>query len=451
MITSNLAVSAEETMRISSRTTPSRVQSLRDIYNARDSKISILYNDTIIDCDGVEPINADGRVMIPFRSALEGMGATVDFDDKTRLVTAKKGDTTITFTLMDQTINVDESGKKYVVLMDTPMMLVNDSTLVPIRFMSNALGMQIGWDGDSQTVLIFDVDNYIDELCEVAPNFSSFLESNTPTYNSGYTDLDLKISLSGTDSKYDISLGGTYSDTLNDNVYTGDFAFDFAVNEDAIKNSEIKLIIKDETLYFKTDLANKLNNQTLMMVINNNDWYCINIKTLLEKIGMPSETVNMLLDVLTGQTANGLEMLKSAFDTENDTDFDAFIGFAILLDVYEQLDKLMTIEQDGEKTIVKMSVTSDDLLKMIISLFDTPVSDEEYNGVADMFEFNLDVLSEYDDKLSMGDMKFNVRYDDMFNINFELSQKKENDETVKTAEIPQEAVDLTHLIANLLG
>ena len=47
---------------------------------------------SIISCAcAVKPVNIDGRVMIPFRAALENMGATVDYNDAERLVTAKKG------------------------------------------------------------------------------------------------------------------------------------------------------------------------------------------------------------------------------------------------------------------------------------------------------------------------------------------------------------------------
>lgn len=41
---------------------------------------------------------------------------------------------------MDDTIYVDNNGSESTVKMDTPMIIVDDRTLVPIRFMSNAFG-----------------------------------------------------------------------------------------------------------------------------------------------------------------------------------------------------------------------------------------------------------------------------------------------------------------------
>ena len=48
------------------------------------SEIHILYNDTVVQYEDVKPVNTDGRVMIPFRAALESMGATVDYNDAER-------------------------------------------------------------------------------------------------------------------------------------------------------------------------------------------------------------------------------------------------------------------------------------------------------------------------------------------------------------------------------
>ena len=94
----------------------------------RVKEVSSVYgdNDKVVKYDDVKPVNTDGRVMIPFRAALENMGASVDYDDSSRLVTAKKGDTTIKFTLMDDTIYVDNNGSESTVKMDTPMIIVDD-------------------------------------------------------------------------------------------------------------------------------------------------------------------------------------------------------------------------------------------------------------------------------------------------------------------------------------
>ena len=178
-----------------------RVKEVSSVYGDK-SEIHIVYNDKVVKYDDVKPVNTDGRVMIPFRAALENMGASVDYDDSSRLVTAKKGDTTIKFTLMDDTIYVDNNGSESTVQVDTPMIIVDDRTLVPIRFMSNAFGMQVGWDGDTETVVILDADDYFNEFENSAPNMSKLLNKETPKYNKEYTAFDVSFDLNNGNSKY---------------------------------------------------------------------------------------------------------------------------------------------------------------------------------------------------------------------------------------------------------
>lgn len=55
------------------------------------SEIHIVYNDKVVKYDDVKPVNTDGRVMIPFRAALENMGASVDYDDSSKTCQRLKG------------------------------------------------------------------------------------------------------------------------------------------------------------------------------------------------------------------------------------------------------------------------------------------------------------------------------------------------------------------------
>ena len=111
-----------------------RVKEVSSVYGDK-SEIHIVYNDKVVKYDDVKPVNTDGRVMIPFRAALENIWAqALIYDDSSRLVTAKKGDTTIKFTLMDDTIYVDNNGSESTVKMDTPMIIVDDRTLCSYSF-----------------------------------------------------------------------------------------------------------------------------------------------------------------------------------------------------------------------------------------------------------------------------------------------------------------------------
>ncbi len=92
----------------------------------------------------------NGRTLVPMRAIFEALGATVDWNAKEGIITAYKGDTEVQLSISSPIALIN--GKE--VVMDTPVQLVLDRTLVPLRFVSNALGAEVNWDGSTKTVTI---------------------------------------------------------------------------------------------------------------------------------------------------------------------------------------------------------------------------------------------------------------------------------------------------------
>lgn len=92
-----------------------------------------------------DPIrNVSGRIYYPFRSCLESMGASVEWDGGTRTATGTLGPQTVAFTVgtSDYTINgVPERMPDALPLLDTKLQRV----YLPIRYAAEALGYQITW------------------------------------------------------------------------------------------------------------------------------------------------------------------------------------------------------------------------------------------------------------------------------------------------------------------
>ncbi|MFX4261222.1 copper amine oxidase N-terminal domain-containing protein [Pelotomaculum propionicicum] len=96
------------------------------------------------------PVMINGRVMVPLRSIFEALGAEVKWDAQTQTVKATKGSTTIELKIGDSTAY--KNGQS--VILDPPAQIVNGSTMVPVRFVSEALGCKVDWESASQTVII---------------------------------------------------------------------------------------------------------------------------------------------------------------------------------------------------------------------------------------------------------------------------------------------------------
>lgn len=100
----------------------------------------------------VTPIIRDDRTLVPVRYVAESLGADVDWDNDTR---------SVVITLGDKTVVMPVGSREYTIngvthTMDTAPVIEPgwDRTLVPIRFVAEALGMEVEWDKDHRLVLI---------------------------------------------------------------------------------------------------------------------------------------------------------------------------------------------------------------------------------------------------------------------------------------------------------
>jgi hypothetical protein len=96
------------------------------------------------------PVMAGGRVLVPLRGVFENLGATVVWDPATRSIRATRGDTSVLLTMGSRLATVNGQ----VTTLDTPAMIAGGRTLVPLRFVSEAMGADVEWRGATRTVLI---------------------------------------------------------------------------------------------------------------------------------------------------------------------------------------------------------------------------------------------------------------------------------------------------------
>jgi len=96
------------------------------------------------------PVIENDTTLVGFRSILEELGATVEWDEAMRTVTATKDDTKIVLTI---DFDVAYVNGESVTLLAAPAIIEN-STMVPVRFISEQLGMKVTWYGDTKLITI---------------------------------------------------------------------------------------------------------------------------------------------------------------------------------------------------------------------------------------------------------------------------------------------------------
>jgi len=113
------------------------------------SSIAITLNGASIPND-VPPTIIDGRTVVPVRAVTEALGANVDWDGATRSVTITRGANIIVMTIDSNSATVDTRATT----LDVAPILINDTTMLPIRFIAESFNLDVDWDEADRTVII---------------------------------------------------------------------------------------------------------------------------------------------------------------------------------------------------------------------------------------------------------------------------------------------------------
>jgi hypothetical protein len=126
-------------------------------YNMSDLETTVPQSDVYVELNGeilgfdTPPIIEDGRTLVPMRFLFEKLGETVEWENDTQTATVNAQDgNTISFSIDDTTASVNSQA----VQMDVSARLINEKTLVPLRFLSENLGYTVEWNEETNTAII---------------------------------------------------------------------------------------------------------------------------------------------------------------------------------------------------------------------------------------------------------------------------------------------------------
>ena len=116
---------------------------------AKSNDITVTYDGENISFD-VQPEIVDDRVMVPMRTIFETFGAKVKWDSDTQTITAKKKSKTIQMTIGSSDMTKNDETYSF----DVSPIIEDGRTLVPIRAISDMLGLDVEWNEKNNTVTI---------------------------------------------------------------------------------------------------------------------------------------------------------------------------------------------------------------------------------------------------------------------------------------------------------
>ena len=122
--------------------------------------IRVYMNDEQIEFE-VEPVVVNGSTLVPMRTIFEKLGANVDWDNDAKTAIAMNDTAYMSITIGSPVMYTYTET----IELETPAMVVDGSTMIPLRAVSEAFDCDVVWDGATKTVNIYSKD-YTDETAQ---------------------------------------------------------------------------------------------------------------------------------------------------------------------------------------------------------------------------------------------------------------------------------------------
>lgn len=131
-----------------------------------EEPIKIWINGNYVESDSA-PVIENNRTLVPVRIITENLGFEVSWDPDTKTVLVYKikdgkmdeDSKQLALTIGDTRVGILNSKEaiakdKLFVELDAPAKIINNRTMVPVRFIAEEFGQKVDWDGASRTVVI---------------------------------------------------------------------------------------------------------------------------------------------------------------------------------------------------------------------------------------------------------------------------------------------------------
>ena len=132
--------------------------------NGTEKNINVTVNGNEIVFADQQPVIINERTLLPIRSVMEAMGKSVAWEAETSTVVISDSSTTVRLSIgsdiMYQSVTDEANGGSFSfeVPLDTPPMIINDRTCLPVRAVAEAFMATVDWDASTGTVMIITAD-----------------------------------------------------------------------------------------------------------------------------------------------------------------------------------------------------------------------------------------------------------------------------------------------------
>ncbi|MEZ4812896.1 MAG: stalk domain-containing protein [Caldisericia bacterium] len=115
---------------------------------------SYILNDEVVETDS-EPVIQNGRTLLPARFVTEPLGGDVGWESTEKKVVCTLGETTVEMWIGKLIAKIN--GEEVQIDPDNPDVvptIINDRTMVPMRFLAESLGCEVEWVAESREIIL---------------------------------------------------------------------------------------------------------------------------------------------------------------------------------------------------------------------------------------------------------------------------------------------------------
>lgn len=258
-----------------------------------ESRINVEINGVDINFEDVKPTVINNRTLVPLRKIFESLGLEVEWIGETQTIIGTKENLKIQLVLGSKQAKVNNE----IIILDVEPQIINNTTLVPARFIAESTGAKVEWNGDTGTVVITSMLDKnmlsLDYLLELPIKINGILidnkTTNTPflTYNNvTYIPLTKQYcqalgidtcienqhliikSFPSTEKIKQDLIYNNNTKTLNEAKIIN---YDVTINKTNFKNSEIKYPLLEVNNNLYLPLSSQLINELNWIVDTSND------------------------------------------------------------------------------------------------------------------------------------------------------------------------------------
>ncbi len=176
------------------------------------------------------PIILNGYSLVPAREVFEGLGAKVTWQKEIEQVFVTYGNNKVMIPIGSKKAYVNGTAHT----MQTEAKIINNKTMIPLRFVSTALGFDIDWNKDTR---IANIITKAKEATTAAPTTTTTTTTTTTAATTTTEATTQTTTAAAAEKKTETTTKNTASSPVTNSAASGNFGYDYDNDRFYIKNT----------------------------------------------------------------------------------------------------------------------------------------------------------------------------------------------------------------------